>query len=43
MATPVFDGAKEADVLNLLKQAGLSEAGQEWLIDGRTGESSIGL
>ena len=38
MATPVFDGAKEADVLNLLKQAGLSEAGQEWLIDGRTGE-----
>ena len=38
MATPVFDGAKEADVLNLLNQAGLSEAGQEWLIDGRTGE-----
>ena len=38
MATPVFDGAKEADVLNLLEHAGLSETGQEWLIDGRTGE-----
>ena len=38
MATPVFDGAKEADVLKLLEQAGLSETGQEWLIDGRTGE-----
>ncbi|MEK9531855.1 MAG: DNA-directed RNA polymerase subunit beta, partial [Alphaproteobacteria bacterium] len=38
MATPVFDGAKEADVLNLLEHAGLSKTGQEWLIDGRTGE-----
>ena len=38
MATPVFDGAKEADVLNLLEHAGLSDTGQEWLIDGRTGE-----
>ena len=38
MGTPVFDGAVEADVRNLLKQAGLSETGQEWLTDGRTGE-----
>jgi DNA-directed RNA polymerase subunit beta len=38
MGTPVFDGAKEADVRELLKEAGLSETGQEWLTDGRTGE-----
>ncbi|NDA07800.1 MAG: DNA-directed RNA polymerase subunit beta [Alphaproteobacteria bacterium] len=38
MGTPVFDGAKEADVRDLLKEAGLSETGQEWLTDGRTGE-----
>ena len=38
MATPVFDGAVENDVRHLLKQAGLSETGQEWLTDGRTGE-----
>ena len=38
MGTPVFDGAREADVVDLLKQAGLSETGQEWLTDGRTGE-----
>jgi len=38
MGTPVFDGAVEADVRTLLKQAGLSETGQEWLTDGRTGE-----
>ena len=38
MATPVFDGAREADVRSLLKQAGLNETGQEWLTDGRTGE-----
>jgi len=38
MGTPVFDGAKEADVRALLKEAGLSETGQEWLTDGRTGE-----
>ena len=38
MATPVFDGAREADVRRLLKHAGLSETGQEWLTDGRTGE-----
>ena len=38
MATPVFDGAREADVIELLNKAGLSETGQEWLVDGRTGE-----
>merc|ERR1711991_498978 len=38
MATPVFDGAKEADVLKLLGQAGLSEAGRAYLYDGLTGE-----
>jgi DNA-directed RNA polymerase subunit beta len=38
MGTPVFDGAREADVVGLLKKAGLSETGQEWLTDGRTGE-----
>ena len=38
MATPVFDGAREADVISLLEKANLSETGQEWLVDGRTGE-----
>jgi DNA-directed RNA polymerase subunit beta len=38
MGTPVFDGAREADVVTLLEKAGLSRTGQEWLIDGRTGE-----
>jgi DNA-directed RNA polymerase subunit beta len=39
MGTPVFDGAREADVVNLLEKAGLSKTGQEWLTDGRTGEA----
>jgi len=38
MGTPVFDGAREADVVTLLDKAGLSKTGQEWLTDGRTGE-----
>ncbi|MGB2436855.1 MAG: DNA-directed RNA polymerase subunit beta, partial [Candidatus Puniceispirillales bacterium] len=38
MATPVFDGAKEKNVRDYLTYAGLSETGQEWLTDGRTGE-----
>jgi DNA-directed RNA polymerase subunit beta len=38
MATPVFDGAREADVIALLDKANLSQTGQEWLVDGRTGE-----
>ncbi|MCK6418540.1 MAG: DNA-directed RNA polymerase subunit beta, partial [Alphaproteobacteria bacterium] len=38
MATPVFDGAHEADISSLLEQAGLNRSGQVKLIDGRTGE-----
>ena len=38
MATPVFDGAVEADIDSLLTKAGLSTTGQVRLIDGRTGE-----
>ncbi|MDQ4421157.1 DNA-directed RNA polymerase subunit beta [Sphingobium sp. DEHP117] len=38
MATPVFDGAKEADVADMLKLAGLHESGQSDLYDGRTGD-----
>ena len=37
IATPVFDGAKEADIKQLLKLAGLPENGQTYLYDGRTG------
>ncbi len=36
--TPVFDGAREADIRDLLKQNGLPEDGMMKLIDGRTGE-----
>ncbi|CAC9649934.1 DNA-directed RNA polymerase beta subunit (EC 2.7.7.6) [uncultured Gammaproteobacteria bacterium] len=39
MATPVFDGIKEADIKSLLKLADLPESGQEQLYDGRTGEA----
>jgi DNA-directed RNA polymerase subunit beta len=38
MATPVFDGAHEAEIKSLLKLAGLNESGQQWLYNGRTGE-----
>ncbi|MXW86726.1 MAG: DNA-directed RNA polymerase subunit beta, partial [Boseongicola sp. SB0667_bin_21] len=38
IATPVFDGAKEADVNDALVRAGFSESGQSELYDGRTGE-----
>ena len=37
-ATPVFDGAKEKDITDLLKKSGVSESGQEILYDGITGE-----
>ena len=37
-ATPVFDGAKEEDITNLLKLSGLNHTGQETLYDGVTGE-----
>ena len=38
IATPVFDGAKEIDVTEALKRAGLDESAQSILFDGRTGE-----
>ncbi len=38
MATPVFDGAHEADINELLEKAGVPVSGQMTLIDGRTGE-----
>ena len=38
MATPVFDGAHENDIKEMLKLADLPESGQTKLIDGRTGE-----
>ncbi|MCC5995506.1 MAG: DNA-directed RNA polymerase subunit beta [Oceanicaulis sp.] len=38
IATPVFDGAREPDVVEYLKKAGLDESGQSVLYDGLTGE-----
>ena len=38
VATPVFDGAREDDIVQLLKAAGLDASGQVMLVDGRTGE-----
>ncbi|MDE1900893.1 MAG: DNA-directed RNA polymerase subunit beta [Alphaproteobacteria bacterium] len=38
-ATPVFDGARNADIEGMLKLAGLDTSGQSTLIDGRTGEA----
>jgi DNA-directed RNA polymerase subunit beta len=37
VASPVFDGAREDDIVELLKKAGLDESGQVQLIDGRNG------
>jgi DNA-directed RNA polymerase subunit beta len=39
MATPVFDGAIESEIKDMLRLAGMDESGQETLYDGRTGES----
>ena len=39
MATPVFDGAAESEIKQMLKLAGMNESGQVTLYDGRTGES----
>src|ERR1044072_9234164 len=39
MATPVFDGAREADVSAMLALAGLDTSGQVDLDDGRTGDA----
>ncbi|MBU6284056.1 DNA-directed RNA polymerase subunit beta, partial [bacterium] len=38
-ASPVFDGATEQEIFDLLSQAGLPETGQTTLYDGRTGEA----
>ncbi|MDP9095609.1 MAG: DNA-directed RNA polymerase subunit beta, partial [Pseudomonadota bacterium] len=38
MATPVFDGAREADVSGMLELAGLDASGQVELFDGRSGD-----
>ena len=38
VATPVFDGASEEDIEELLRESGLSEDGKTILYDGRTGE-----
>jgi len=38
ISTPVFDGAKEMDVTEMLKLANLPKSGQTELWDGRTGE-----
>ncbi|MEY4160070.1 MAG: DNA-directed polymerase subunit beta, partial [Pseudomonadota bacterium] len=39
MGTPVFDGAREADVSAMLAKAGLDTSGQVTLYDGRTGDA----
>ncbi|HTR52355.1 MAG TPA: DNA-directed RNA polymerase subunit beta, partial [Kofleriaceae bacterium] len=38
MATPVFDGATEAEIKRLLELADMPTSGQTMLLDGRTGE-----
>jgi DNA-directed RNA polymerase subunit beta len=39
VATPVFDGAHETDIVRLLEEAGCDISGQVTLIDGRTGDT----
>ncbi len=38
ISTPVFDGAKESDIQDLLEETGYDRSGKLWLRDGRTGE-----
>ena len=38
IATPVFDGAKETDIEEMLKLAGMDASGQSTVYDGRTGD-----
>ena len=38
MASPVFDGAHEIDIVKMLELAGLDASGQVTLVDGQTGE-----
>jgi DNA-directed RNA polymerase subunit beta len=39
VATPVFDGAREKDIVGMLERAGLDRSGQVTLYDGCTGEA----
>ena len=39
IASPVFDGAQEKDIVEMLGKAGLDSSGQVTLVDGRTGEA----
>jgi DNA-directed RNA polymerase subunit beta len=39
MATPVFDGAAEREIKDMLELAGIDESGQVTLFDGRSGEA----
>ena len=39
IATPVFDGAREPDIVEMLNEADLDPSGQSTLFDGRTGET----
>ena len=39
LATPVFDGASEAEIKELLRLAGVQDNGQTVLFDGRTGDA----
>ena len=39
VATPIFDGANEKEIRELLKQGGVAEDGKTVLYDGRTGEA----
>jgi DNA-directed RNA polymerase subunit beta len=39
VATPVFDGAHEGDIVRLLEEAGCDVSGQVTLVDGRTGDT----
>lgn len=38
VTTPIFDGARESDIVTMLEKAGLDSSGQEYLRDGLTGE-----
>ena len=39
IASPVFDGARQDEIIQMLHQAGLNETGQVTLVDGRSGEA----
>src|SRR5580658_8097116 len=39
IATPVFDGAREKDIVEMLNMAGFDASGQVTLFDGRTGDA----